>query len=238
MSQANHTVLVVDDEPAIAETVEYSLKSEGFAVLLAETGNEALNLFREKTPSLIVLDVGLPDISGFDVCRQIRKTSDVPILFLTARESEIDRVVGLELGGDDYVVKPFSPRELTARIKAILRRSEGRIRPLKRETQGLLAYGRLRVDSLKFQAELDGADLGLSRYEFGLIKAFLEHPGRVYSRDQLMEMVWDEPDTALDRTVDAHIKTLRGKMRAVLPDFDPIVTHRGIGYSLLEEVGT
>ncbi len=237
MSQRHCTILVVDDEPAIAETVEYSLKSEGFSVLLAETGSDALNLFREENPRFIVLDVGLPDISGFDVCRRIRKSSDVPILFLTARESEIDRVVGLELGGDDYVVKPFSPRELTARIKAILRRSQSQNHLPANGEQALISYGKLQVDSMKFLAELDGTDLGLSRYEFGLLKVFIEHPGRVYTRDQLMEIVWDEPDTALDRTVDAHIKTLRGKMRTVRPDFDPIVTHRGIGYSLLEEPG-
>ena len=150
MNQRPCTILVVDDEPAIAETVAYSLKSEGFSVLLAETGNDAFNLFREENPGLIVLDVGLPDVSGFDVCRRIRKSSDVPILFLTARESEIDRVVGLELGGDDYVVKPFSPRELTARIKAILRRSQSQNCPPVNEGQALITYGKLRVDSMKF----------------------------------------------------------------------------------------
>ncbi len=229
------SILVVDDEPSIAETVEYALKTEGFDVILAETGGEALSLFQEKRPDFIVLDVGLPDKTGFDVCREIRKTSEVPILFLTARESEIDRVVGLEIGADDYVVKPFSPRELTARVHAILRRLEGRVKNGAEGSGGShLEFGRLHIDLERYQAELDGKNLGLSRYEFGLLKVFLEHPGRVYTRDQLMELVWDEPETALDRTVDAHIKTLRGKIREMESDFDPIVTHRGIGYSLKE----
>lgn len=230
----SRTVLVVDDEPAIAETVEYSLKTEGFEVHLAETGGEALQLFRDLKPDFLVLDVGLPDQSGFDVCREIRKTSSVPILFLTAREGEIDRVVGLEIGADDYVVKPFSPRELTARINAILRRSQGEMRENGSRGGERIEFGRIRIDTDRYQAELDGRNLGLSRYELGLLKVFIEHPGRVYSRDQLMDLVWDEPEAALDRTVDAHIKTLRGKFRDLEPGFDPIVTHRAIGYSLKE----
>ena len=225
-------VLIVDDEPAIAETVEYALKEDGFDVILAETGQDGLDCFLSRAPALIILDVGLPDQSGFDVCREIRKTSNVPVLFLTARESEIDRVVGLEIGADDYVVKPFSPRELTARVKAILRRFTP-------ETGGgeaaVLEFGRLALDEGRMKATLDGQGLELSRYEFGLLRVFLGKPGRVYNRDQLMEAVWDEPEAALDRTVDAHIKTLRGKFRDLDPDFDPIITHRGIGYSLKEE---
>jgi len=238
---AGATVLVVDDEPAIAETVEYALKTEGYAVRLAETGEEALTIFREGGIDFVILDVGLPDGSGFDVCRDIRKESRVPILFLTAREGEIDRVVGLEIGGDDYVVKPFSPRELTARVQAILRRSGGEGGPSPDTGapapvgDNVLCYGRLAVDSDRRRATVDGKDLGLSRYEFGLLRIFLTHPGRVYTRDQLMDLVWDEPEAALDRTVDAHIKTLRGKIREVAPKFDPVVTHRGVGYSLRED---
>ncbi len=230
----NSSILIVDDEPSIAETVEYALSSEGFTVQVTGTAEAALDVFANERIDFLVLDVGLPDRSGFEVCREIRKTSNVPILFLTARESEIDRVVGLEMGGDDYVVKPFSPRELAARVKAILRRSSGVASSNNQESPDTLTYGGLSLDTEKFLATLDGTNLGLSRYEFGLLRAFMQHPGRVYSRDQLMELVWDEPDTALDRTVDAHIKTLRAKIRAVSADFDPIVTHRGIGYSLLE----
>jgi two-component system, OmpR family, catabolic regulation response regulator CreB len=232
-------ILIVDDEPAIAETVEYALKEEGFEVILAETGQDGLDCFKARKPDLIVLDVGLPDILGFEVCREIRKTSNVPVLFLTARESEIDRVVGLEIGADDYVIKPFSPRELSARVKAILRRFSGKERsPLTGAVRDsgdhLVSFGRVAIDEMRMKATLDGSDLGLSRYELGLLKVFLNHPGRVFNRDQLMEAVWDEPEAALDRTVDAHIKTLRGKFRQLDASFDPIVTHRAVGYSLKE----
>jgi two-component system catabolic regulation response regulator CreB len=232
-------ILIVEDEPAIAETVEYALKDEGFDVILAETGQDGIDCFNARDPDLIVLDVGLPDILGFDVCREIRKTSNVPVLFLTARESEIDRVVGLEIGADDYVIKPFSPRELTARVKAILRRFSASPQVSSAGTEPSVGngkvFGRITVDSMRMKASLDGADLGLSRYELGLLSVFVGQPGRVFNRDQLMEAVWDEPEAALDRTVDAHIKTLRGKFRQLDPEFDPIITHRAVGYSLKEE---
>lgn len=230
-------VLVVEDEPAIAEAVVYALESEGHGVTHFGTGSEAVAVFEAgNAPDFVVLDVGLPDIGGFDVCRAIRKISDVPILFLTARESEIDRVVGLEIGADDYMVKPFSPRELTARVQAILRRTMGR-KPVDDSTPvEVLRRGPFSLDPERYRAECSGTDLGLSRYEFGMLKAFLEHPGRVYTRDRLMELVWDEPDSALDRTVDAHVKTLRKKIHAVDPSLDPVVTHRGIGYSWDERV--
>lgn len=230
-------ILIVDDEPAIAETVEYALREESFDVILAETGRDGIDCFKARQPDLIVLDVGLPDILGFDVCREIRKTSNVPVLFLTARESEIDRVVGLELGADDYVVKPFSPRELTARVKAILRRfsatapETGSLNP----APPTKSFGRIAIDEMRMKATLDDSDLGLSRYELGLLNVFVGQPGRVFNRDQLMEAVWDEPDAALDRTVDAHIKTLRGKFRKIDETFDPIITHRALGYSLKED---
>ena len=224
-------VLVVEDEPAIAETILYALETAGFDFVHAETGGDGLAFFATRSPEFIILDVGLPDRSGFDVCREIRKTSEVPILFLTARESEIDRVVGLELGADDYVVKPFSPRELTARVQAILRRTQRQAAEVAKEKIPDQRRGRLELLLDRFQARCDGRDLGLSRYEFGMLKVFMKHPGRVFSRDQLMEMVWDEPEAALDRTVDAHIKTLRRKMHEVDPGFDPVKTHRGLGYS-------
>ncbi len=233
MSQSK--ILVVEDEPAIAETILYALQSEGFEAIHFETGGEALSAFREKPTDFIVLDVGLPDITGFDVCREIRKTSDVPILFLTAREGEIDRVVGLEIGADDYVVKPFSPRELTARINAILRRTSHRPKPADDSDITVTKNGRLELLPERYLARLDGRELDLSRYEFGMLKIFMKHPGRVYSRDQLMELVWDEPEAALDRTVDAHIKTLRRKLHEIDSDFDPVKTHRGIGYSFSDD---
>lgn len=228
-------ILIIEDEPAIAETIVYALETEGFEVVHAETGGAGLQMLREKSPRFVVLDVGLPDMTGFEVCREIRKTSDVPVLFLTARESEIDRVVGLELGADDYVVKPFSPRELTARIHAILRRA--RPEDSHKALVDVLRRGNLELIRERYQARLGGTDLGLSRYEFGMLEVFMQHPGRVYSRDQLMELVWDEPEAALDRTVDAHIKTLRRKLHAVDGAFDPIRTHRGLGYSFSEGDG-
>jgi len=224
-------VLVVEDEPAIAETILYALESGGYEAVHAGTGTEGLTLFAARSPGFIILDVGLPDRSGFDVCREIRRQSEVPILFLTAREHEIDRVVGLELGADDYVVKPFSPRELTARVQAILRRTQRPASEPAAKPEGTVKRGRLELFPDRFQARCDGSDLALSRYEFGMLKVFMAHPGRVFSRDQLMELVWDEPEAALDRTVDAHIKTLRRKMHAIDEAFDPVKTHRGLGYS-------
>jgi len=227
------SVLVVEDEPTIAETILYALETEGYRVTHAETGGVALEIFADDQPAFVILDVGLPDTTGFEVCRELRKSSDVPILFLTARDGEIDRVVGLEIGADDYVVKPFSPRELTARVNAILRRNKrGNDSGSSEAGDGEISAGRFTLYLDRFQGSLDGGKLDLSRYEFGMLKVFLEHPGRVYSRDQLMELVWDEPEAALDRTVDAHIKTLRKKLRAVDADFDPIKTHRGLGYAL------
>ena len=224
-------ILVVEDEPSIAENIEYSLESEGFEVTVAGTGTDGLEFFRNLAPGFVILDVGLPDMSGFDVCREIRRSSTVPVLFLTAREGEIDRVVGLEIGADDYVVKPFSPRELAARVRAILRRTESAAAD---PDTVRIETGDFVVDSERMQASYFGESLELSRYEFGLLKAFAEHPGRVYTRDQLMNRVWDEPGASLDRTVDAHIKSLRAKLREIHPGRDPIVTHRGTGYSLRE----
>lgn len=231
-------VLVVEDEPSIAENVEYSLRTEGFAVTVVGTGEEALERFGEVSPGFVILDVGLPGMSGFDVCRELRHHSSVPVLFLTAREGEIDRVVGLELGADDYVVKPFSPRELAARVRAILRRTGAATDSAKPKGAGqssaAISAGKLVVDPDRRRATWAGNDLTLARYEFGLAEVFARHPGRVYSRDQLMDLVWDEPEAALDRTVDAHIKSLRAKLRDAGAPEDLIVTHRGIGYSLKE----
>lgn len=224
------SILVVEDEPAIAETIEYALETEGFRVLLAGTGEEGLAIWESERPDFVILDVGLPDQTGFEVCRQIRRSSSIPLLFLTARETEIDRVVGLEMGGDDYVVKPFSPRELTARVKAILRRSRGASDRGAVEGE-VIERGRITLSRERYEACLDGRNLNLSRYEFGMLEVFLRSPERVFTREQLMERVWDEPEAALDRTVDAHIKTLRKKLHEVDPDFDPVRTHRGIGYS-------
>jgi len=223
-------ILIVEDEPSICENVVYALEADGFAVATAATGREALEQMKSQTFDLIILDVGLPDMTGFEVCKTIRKTQTLPILFLTARSSEVDRVVGLEIGGDDYVVKPFSPRELVARVRAILRRVSATPLPPNAHDASIP----LVIDDVRCQAIYFGTSLNLSRYEFRMLKAFAAHPGRVFSREQLMDHASEEPDASMERTVDTHIKTLRSRMRGVRSGIDPIVTHRGMGYSLLE----
>lgn len=220
-------ILVVEDEPAIAETIEYALRTDGCEVTCLQTGVPALALLAETVVDLVILDIGLPDISGTELCKRIRKDSSVPIIFLTARSDEIDRVVGLEIGGDDYVVKPFSPRELAARVKAVLRRTgePGHMRRKK---------GLFQQDRSRYVIHYCGSPLELSRYEYNILAVFISRPGRVFSREQLMEQAWEEPEASMDRTVDAHIKNIRAKLKQIRPDIDPIVTHRGVGYSLKE----
>jgi len=252
-------ILVVEDEPSIADTLLYALKTEGFAPEWCATGRAGLAALAAKEFAFVVLDVGLPDGSGFDVCKTIRARSDVPVLFLTARNTELDRVLGLELGGDDYLVKPFSPRELTARVKAVLRRTAGRsgrteasgaapaagageragggwpgagAEPGAAKPGRPAAVAELTVDEERCTVRFRGVALELTRYEFRLVRVLAARPGRVFSRDQLMTAAWEDPGASLDRTVDAHIKSLRAKLRAVAPDADPIQTHRGLGYSL------
>lgn len=211
------------------DTLVYSLSTEGFEALASATGREGLALLRGRGPDIVVLDIGLPDASGFDVLREIRAFSRVPVLFLTARSGEIDRVLGLELGADDYVVKPFSPREVVSRIKAILRRSGA--------PAGNGAPPEVfAVDEQKRVITFCGEKLQLPRYEFDILRLFISRPGWVFSREQIMDLVWTEPDESFERTVDAHIKSIRGKLRSVRADLDPIMTHRGIGYSLREDL--
>jgi len=237
-------ILIVEDEPAIADTLLYALKTEGFAPEWCATGRAGLGALAVavkagKPFALVVLDVGLPDGTGFDVCKTIRKDSAVPVIFLTARNAELDRVLGLELGGDDYLVKPFSPRELTARVKAILRRVPAPAATPSPAAAASKAAERaaaaFSVDEARCEISYGGAVLELTRYEFRLLKTLVAQPGRVFSRDQLMDAAWDDPGASLDRTVDAHIKMLRAKLRVAGgggEDADPIRTHRGIGYSL------
>lgn len=226
------SILIVEDEIAIADNIAYALRTEGFAPHHVSLGQKALDILQTGSgllPELIVLDVGLPDINGFEVCRRLRQFSDIPVIFLTARSDEIDRVVGLEIGADDYISKPFSPRELVARIRGILRRTNGgtaRFAPPTGHTS------RFELRQLEARILFCGHALELTRYEYLLLKALLTHPGHVLSRAQLMDQVWtDAPDT-LERTVDAHVKSLRAKLRLIDPEDDSIQTHRGMGYSL------
>ncbi len=224
----SETVLIVEDEPSIADNISYALSTEGFNVLCVETGSEALSQLKASDISLIILDVGLPDVNGFDLARTIKHSSAVPIIFVTARGDEIDRVVGLELGADDYVVKPFSPRELSARVKAVLRRTQLALDSSNSDKrQGLFS-----IDDARRIISFHGSILELSRYEFNLLKVLIKSPGRVFTREHLMALVWEDPDMSSERTVDTHIKMIRRKLRAVEDGEDIIITHRGVGYSL------
>lgn len=222
-------ILIVEDEPSIADNIVYALSTEGYQAHWRASGGEGLAVLATTAIDLVILDVGLPDMNGFELARQIRQRFEVPIIFVTARSDEVDRVVGLEIGGDDYVVKPFSPRELTARVRAVLRRTSGRTT---RTGNCESAVHPLQVDEIRRLITLHGHPLDLSRYEYLLLRLLIRNPGRVYSRDQLMEQVWDSPDMSLERTVDTHIKTLRQKLRTLASDDEWILTHRGVGYSL------
>ena len=227
-------VLLIEDEPAIADSVTYALETEGYDALWCSTGGEGLQRIASGDIDMVVLDVGLPDTNGFELCKEIRKSSQVPIIFLTARRDEIDRIVGLEIGGDDYVVKPFSPRELTARVKAIFRRTSARGGEAPGEPAAPESFP-FEVDEERFSITYFGEKLDLLRYEYRILRILASRPGWIYSRAKLMEMAWDEPEASFERTVDAHIKNVRAKLRAVRPDVEAIVTHRGLGYSLREE---
>lgn len=226
-------ILIVEDEPGIADTLQYALRTDGFDPVWVATGEDAVALVREAPPALVILDVGLPDTSGFEVFKRLRAFADVPVVFLTARSDEIDRVVGLELGADDYVAKPFSPRELVARVRSILRRSA---KPAAAPAETPPAPLPVAVDEGRRQIRYYGRLLELSRYEFGLLQTLASRPGHVFTRDTLLARVWDDATESLDRTVDAHVKTLRAKMKGVAPDLDPIRTHRGTGYALAEDL--
>ena len=224
-------ILLVEDEAAIAAAVVYALQAEGWQVEHVGLGSQALARLQAGAVDLVVLDVGLPDISGLEVCRQLRQSSAVPVVFLTARNEEIDRVLGLELGGDDYLGKPFSPRELVARVRARLRR------PALAVADACAAgpwqvLGRLEIDRQARRVRHAGQWLELTRYEYLLLEALAQRPGAILSRAQLMDRIWDAASDSADRTVDTHIKTLRGKLRAAGVGEDLIRTHRGLGYAL------
>jgi len=248
-------ILVVEDESAIADTILYALRTDGMQAEHCVLGSQALARLRthrpDHRPDLVVLDVGLPDINGFEVCRTLRTFSDVPVIFLTARHEEIDRIVGLEIGADDYVVKPFSPRELAARVRVILRRAR-KPAAASEATEATEAPGSPEVpeasepaataasrppegfhhDAERARVAFRGQWLDLTRYEYRLLALLVQHRGRIYARSQLMDLVWHDALDTVDRTVDTHIKTLRAKLREVDPAADPIRTHRGMGYSL------
>lgn len=219
-------ILLVEDEPAIADTLIYVLEGECHQVEHVMTGMDALAAEEKQAHDLAILDVGLPDMTGFDLCRKLREKTSIPILFLTARDGELDRVLGLEIGGDDYVTKPFSPREVAARVRAILRRSTSSVSV---EATGT-ALGLVLDDSSK-RIVCGGSRLDLTAHEYKLAAVLISHPNQVFSRDQLLDHAWDDPGAVTDRTVDAHVKSLRAKLRAVKPGSEEMIaTRRGLGY--------
>lgn len=219
-------VLVVDDEPHIRDVICFAVEKAGFACTTARTGTEAMMAFRRGNIDLIILDIGMPDMDGLEVCRQIRKTSSLPILFLSARDEEIDRVLGLEIGGDDYVTKPFSPRELVARVKAILKRSGGEM-----ARDNVLAAGRISLDRVGRSAKFGNAPLALTVLEFSILETLLSRPDMVFSREQLMEKAYGAGIYVADRTIDSHIRNIRAKFAAA-GGAGVIVTVHGVGFRL------
>jgi len=225
-----HRILIVDDEGHIREVIRVALKKAGMDVIEARDGKEALARFAAGRPDLIVLDIGMPEFDGLDVCREIRKTSDVPILFLSARDEEIDRILGLEIGGDDYVTKPFSPRELVARVNVILRRLSPRNGEAK-AGPGALSQGGLLIDPEQHVASFAGTPLKLTAIEFGILRAFLTRPTSVFNREQLMRAAYQLNIQVSDRTIDSHIRNIRAKLAAA-GCIDGIETVHGVGFRL------
>ena len=225
MSAKTQTVLVVEDEPSIASFVSLYLKNAGYDVRTAGTGSAALSQVASEQPALIVLDLMLPDIDGIEVCRRIRQRLEVPILMLTARDEDVDKIIGLEVGADDYMTKPFNPRELVARVKSILRRAAPERRP---PESPVIQHGDLTVDAGRREAKVGADEVQLAPKEFDLLWELLDHRGLVLTRDQLLERVWGYTFAGDTRTVDVHVRQLRRK----LGDASPIVTVWGVGYKV------
>lgn len=222
-------ILIVEDEPSIAETLIYACQSEQMQAKHVTLGQQALDILKQQSFDTIILDIGLPDMTGFEVCKQLRRFCHTPVIFLTARDHEVDRILGLEIGADDYVPKPFSPREIVARIKAIQRRLHPENTPL---------VAGFQLDEMASRIYYHQHLLQLTRYEYLLLKTLIQQPHRVFSRIALMDTIWQSAEETMERTVDTHVKTLRTKLRELslnhaLATTEMIVTHRGMGYSLL-----
>ncbi len=229
---SNELVLVVDDEKTLVKALSFNLEKEGFRVEQAYDGEEALNKVFDLKPDIVVLDLMLPEVDGFDVCRQIRKKLEVPIIMLTARSEDIDKVLGLELGADDYLTKPFNSRELVARIKAILRRSAAR----REEAKKLINVGSLQVDLLQHRARIGEQEINLTSKEFALLSFLATNAGNVYSREQLLEEVWGYDYYGDVRTVDVHIRHLREKIERDPANPEMLITVWGTGYKIREDI--
>jgi len=224
-------ILLVEDEKTLAKALKFNLEKEGFKVSTAFDGEEALELFTKERPDLIILDLMLPKIDGFELCRRLRRSSDVPIIMLTARDEDIDKILGLELGADDYMTKPFNTRELLARIKAILRRTESHAAAENR----VIKSGDLQIDIIKHKVSVKGREVPLTSKEYAMLSLLASNPGRVYSREQLLEEIWGEDFSGDARTVDVHIRHLREKLEEHPAEPRYILTVWGTGYKFREE---
>ncbi len=227
-------ILVVDDDAHIREVVRFALERAGHAITEAADGRAALDAFARSPAELVVLDILMPEIDGLEVCRELRRTSEVPILFLSSRDEELDRVLGLEMGADDYVVKPFSPRELVARVKGILRRAQPRGADA-RDEEAVIELGPLRMDAQRFECSWAGQPVTLTVTEFGLLHSLLGMPGKVYTRDELVERAYGDGHHITDRTVDSHIRRIRKKFKQA--GGEPVETVYGLGYRIQLEAG-
>ena len=222
-------VFVVEDEPKIAQLLSDYLEREGYGVTVLSDGTSAVETIRDRQPSFVILDLMLPGKDGLTICKEVRQFSDLPIMMLTARTDEIDRLIGLELGADDYVCKPFSPREVVARIKVILRRVQG---PPARVDENEITYRNVSLYIDRYKCEVDGQDTDLTPVEFRMLKALMSHPGRVYSRESLMELAYDDRRIVSDRTIDTHIKNLRKKLSQFDSGEELIRSIYGVGYKI------
>ena len=228
-------ILIADDDPHIREVVRFALENAGFNTVQAADGRETIKQFMSERPDLVILDIVMPEMDGTEVCRKIRANSSTPIIFLSSRDEEVDRIIGLELGGDDYVTKPFSPRELVARVKAVLRRGEN-LEPAtganekRSDSQKLLRSGDLELDLDRFEARWVSEPVALTITEFGILRTLLTYPGKVFTRDELMNSAYNYENIVTDRTIDSHIRRIRRKFSAMRAD--PIETVHGLGYRL------
>ncbi len=236
------TILIVEDEPGIADTLTYVLEQEGFATRWVQLAGDAIEILQQEQIAAVLLDIGLPDASGLETCKHIRTRWNVPILFLTARKEEIDRIIGLEIGADDYISKPFSPREVAARVKAVLRRTQGSVDDeisasgSASEQQDQQQLGPFVLDLTTHSITYHNQSLELTPYEYRILRTLLGQPERVFSRAQLLDNLSDTPLPSLERSVDSHIRSLRAKLVAVKPDEQPVCTRRGFGYFLKFDV--
>ena len=225
-----HSILVVDDDPHIRDVVRFAFEKTGMLISTAQDGKEALRQFDHNVHELVVLDIGMPEMDGLEVCRQIRKTSDTPILFLSARDEEIDRILGLEIGGDDYVTKPFSPRELVARVNAILRRARNAPAPVPAAPKAM-SHGRLVIDPDARTAVFQDTPVSFTALEFDILRTLLARPGFVFTRELILDAAYTGNIHVADRTIDSHVRNIRAKM-AVAGCYSVIETVHGVGFKL------